>query len=51
MNLKKQTKQTNRTRTESQKWRPLGELSAGRVKGQNWGKGPGNKKHKLVGTK
>ena len=52
MNLKKpqkqkQTKQT-RTGSESQKWRSHGGLSAGRARkqGENWGKGPGNKKHK-----
>ena len=40
----KQTKQTIRTGTESQKWRSHGTLSAGM--GQNRGKSTGNKKHK-----
>ena len=38
---KKQTKQTTRTGTESQKWR-----SVGRGKGRKVGKSTGNKKHK-----
>ena len=38
----KQTKQTTGTGTESSIWR----LSAGREKGENEGKGTGNKKHK-----
>ena len=42
----KQTKQTTRTGTESQKWRSHGGLSAGRSCGENGGKGTGNKKHK-----
>ena len=42
----KQTKQTTRTVTEPQKWRSHGGLSAGRERGQNGGKGTGNKKHK-----
>ena len=47
LNLKqKQTKQTTRTGTESQKWRSHGGLSAGRWLGENRGKGKGNKKHK-----
>ena len=40
----KQTKQTTRTGTESQKWRSHGTLSAGM--GKNRGKSTGNKKHK-----
>ena len=48
---KKQTKQTSRTGTESQIWRSFGGLSAGRVKGENGGKGTGIKNYKLVGTK
>ena len=46
-NLKKQkqTKQTTRTGTESQKQRSHGGLSAGRGKEENGGKGTGNKKH------
>ena len=40
----KQTNQTTRTGTESQKWRSHGGLSAG--SGENGGKGTGNKKHK-----
>ena len=39
----KQTKQTIRTGKESQKWRLLGGVSAGREK--NGGKGIGNKQH------
>ena len=42
----KQTKQTNRTGTESQIWRSFGGLLVGRVKGENEGKGAGIKKHK-----
>ena len=42
----KQTKQTTRTGTESQKWRSHGGLSARRAWGQNGGKGAGNKQHK-----
>ena len=42
----KQTKQTTRTGTESQKWRSHGGLLAGRERGENRGKGTGNKKHK-----
>ena len=40
MNLKnkKQTKQTTRTGTESQKWRSHGGLAVGRVQGENGGK-------------
>ena len=41
----KQTKQTTK-RTESQKWRSRGGISAGRGRGENGGKGTGNKKHK-----
>ena len=40
----KQTKQTTRTGAEPQKWRSQVGLSAGR--GENEGKGTGNKKHK-----
>ena len=40
----KQTKQTTRTGTDSQKWRSRGGLSSGR--GENGVKGTGNKKHK-----
>ena len=42
---KKQTNQTTRTGTESQVWKSFGELSAGRGKGENGGKGAGIKKH------
>ena len=42
----KQTMQTTRTGTESQKWRSHGGLSVGRETGENGGKGTGNKKHK-----
>ena len=48
LNLKqkqKQTKQTTRTGTESEKWRSHGGLSAGRGRRDNGGKGTGNKKH------
>ena len=45
-NKTKQTKQTTRTGTESQKWRSHGVLLAGRGKGEERGKGTGNKKHK-----
>ena len=41
----KQTKQTTRTGTESQKWRSQGGLSAGRRKGRNGEESTGNKKH------
>ena len=44
--LKTKTKQTTRTGIESQKWRSRGVLSAGRGRGENGGKGTGNKKHK-----
>ena len=45
LNLKKQkqTKQKTRTGTESQKWRSHEGLSAGREKGEDGGKGIGNK--------
>ena len=39
----KQTKQTTRTGTESQKWRSHGGLSAGRGRGENGQKGTENK--------
>ena len=42
----KETKQTTRTGTESQKWRSHGGLSAGRGRRENGGQGTGNKKHK-----
>ena len=44
---KTKTKQVTRTRTESEKWRSHGRLSVGRWRGENEGKGIGNKKHKL----
>ena len=44
----KQTKQTTRTGTESQKWRSHGRLSVRRGRRENGGKDAGNKK---VGTK
>ena len=47
---KKQTKQTNRTGTESYIWRVFEGLSAGKRKEENGGKGTGIK-YKLVGTK
>ena len=43
---KLKTKQTIRTGTESQTWRSHGELSVGRGRRENGGKGTGNKKHK-----
>ena len=43
---KTKTKQTTRTGTEPEKWRSHGELSAGRGREENGGKGTGNKKHK-----
>ena len=42
----KQTKQTTRTGTESEKWRSHGGLSAGRGRGENGRKVTGNMKHK-----
>ena len=43
----KQTKQTTRTGTELQKWRPHGGLSVeSESRGENGGNGTGNKKHK-----
>ena len=42
----KQTKQTTRTGTESQKWRSHGGLSVGSGMGEKAGKGTRNKKHK-----
>ena len=42
----KQTKQTTRTGTESQKWRSHGGLSVACGHGQNGGKCTGSKKHK-----
>ena len=39
----KQTKQTTRTGTESQKWRPHEGLSAGEWEGERQGKGTENK--------
>ena len=52
-NKQKQTKQTTRTGTESQKWRSHGGLSVGRERGreENGGKGAGISKYKSVGTK
>ena len=41
----KQTKQTTRTGTESQKWRSHGGLSVGRRNGKSGRKGTENKKH------
>ena len=48
LNLKnqKQTKQTTRTGTDSQKQRSHGGLSAGKGRGKNGVKCTGNKKHK-----
>ena len=46
---KKQTKQTSRTRTESQIRRSFGGLSAGSGKRENGRKVTGIKKYKLVG--
>ena len=47
---KKQTKQTNRTETESQIWRSFGGLSIGSGKGEIEEKGTGIDKYKFVGT-
>ena len=44
--MKTKTKQTTRTGTESEKWRPHGVLSVARGRGENGEKGIGNKKHK-----
>ena len=44
---KKQTKQTTRTGTESQKWRFTRRVISGEGKGKMRGEGTGNKKHKL----
>ena len=43
---KNQNKQTTRTGTEPEKWRSHGGLSVERERGENGGKGTGNKKHK-----
>ena len=40
---KKQSKQTTRTGTESQKWKSHGGLSVGKGRGENEGKGTENK--------
>ena len=42
----KETKETSRTGTESQKWKSHGGLSMGNGSRENEGKGTGNKKHK-----
>ena len=42
----KQTKQTTRTGTESQKWRSHEGLSTGEWEGERGGKGTENKQHK-----
>ena len=42
----KQTEQTPKTGTDSQKWRSHGGVSAEKGMGENRGKGTGNKKHK-----
>ena len=47
----KQTKQTTRTGRESQKWRSHGGLSVGRACREDEGKGTGNKKHMVAGTR
>ena len=47
----KQTKQTTRTRTESQILRSFGGLPVGRGKGENRGKAIRVQKHNLVGPK
>ena len=50
-NKQKQTKETTRTVTESQKWRSHGGLSLGRGRGENGGKVQGissiNGRHKI----
>ena len=43
----KQTKQTTRTGTESQKWRSHGGLSVGKQRKRMGGDSTGNKKHNL----
>ena len=43
MQKQKQTKQTTRTGTESQKWRSHGGFAVGKGKGENGGKSTGNK--------
>ena len=43
---KKQTKQTSRTGTESQKWRSCEGLAVGKGRRENGEKGTGNKKYK-----
>ena len=45
---KKQTKQTNKKETESQKWMSFGGLSFGNGKGESWEKAAGIKKYKLA---
>ena len=42
---KTNTKQTTRTRIESQKWRSCGSLASGRGEAEDGGKGTGNKQH------
>ena len=42
----KQTKQTSRTGTESQKWRSHREFSVGKRRREHGGKGTRNRKHK-----
>ena len=42
----KQTKQTSRTGTESEKWESHGSLSVGEWEGERGGKGTENKEHK-----
>ena len=49
LNLKKQQQKKpkqSRTGTEPEKWTSHGGLSVGRWRGENGGKGNGNKKHK-----
>ena len=44
--IQKQTKQTTRTGTESQKWRSHGQLLSVKRRQESGGKGTENKKHK-----
>ena len=43
--MKKTPKQTTRTGTESEKWKPYGGFSVGRGREEIGGKGTGKKKH------
>ena len=45
--MRTNTKQTTRTGTESEKWKPYGGFSVGRGREEIGGKGTGKKKHNL----